>query len=154
MKRKMKFCILYGSKKSKKICDTYAEQEKRIRVIHQKNQGVSSARNAGLDASAGKYITFADADDWIDTTLFQKCFDVLSENPADVLKDKGGLDSCTFRDYLSYIWFIILPETLVEGKGLFLEEYGIQFIDKILAEGSRMEFLSQNDSRKKLIKIS
>lgn len=85
MKRKMKFCILYGSKKSKKICDTYAEQEKRIRVIHQKNQGVSSARNAGLDASAGKYITFADADDWMDTTLFQKCFDVLSENPADVL---------------------------------------------------------------------
>lgn len=70
---------------SEKICDTYAEQEKRIRVIHQKNQGVSSARNAGLDASAGKYIIFADADDWMDTTLFQKCFDVLSENPADVL---------------------------------------------------------------------
>lgn len=42
----------------------------------------------------------------------------------------------------------------MEGKGLFLEEYGIQFIDKILAEGSQMEFLSQNDSRKKLIKIS
>ena len=70
---------------SENICDTYAEQEKRIRVIHQKNQGVSCARNAGLDASVGKYITFADADDWMDTTLFQRCFDALNENPADVL---------------------------------------------------------------------
>lgn len=51
---------------SEQICDAFAEKDSRIRVIHQKNQRVSSARNAGLALAAGKYITFADADDLLE----------------------------------------------------------------------------------------
>lgn len=47
------------------ICDWYAKKDSRIVVIHQDNQGVSSARNAGLDAARGKYIQFVDADDML-----------------------------------------------------------------------------------------
>ena len=50
---------------SGKICDKYAKQDSRFRVIHQKNAGVSAARNAGLDAAKGEWIWFVDSDDSI-----------------------------------------------------------------------------------------
>lgn len=50
---------------SGQICDEYAKQDSRFRVIHQKNAGVSAARNAGLDAAKGDWIWFVDSDDSI-----------------------------------------------------------------------------------------
>ncbi len=52
---------------SGQICDEYAKQDSRFRVIHQKNAGVSAARNAGLDAAKGEWIWFVDSDDIVDT---------------------------------------------------------------------------------------
>lgn len=52
------------------LCDGFAETDSRVRVIHQKNRGVSAARNAGLDAAAGKYAAFCDGDDfWMEDHL-------------------------------------------------------------------------------------
>lgn len=48
------------------ICDEYAARDERIRVFHQKNSGVSVARNQALDKITGEYVTFIDADDWIE----------------------------------------------------------------------------------------
>lgn len=45
------------------ICDSYADKDPRIKVIHQKNTGVSGARNAGMDLATGEYIAFVDSDD-------------------------------------------------------------------------------------------
>lgn len=47
------------------ICDAYAEKDRRVCVIHQDNQGAAAARNTGLDAASGKYITFCDSDDYV-----------------------------------------------------------------------------------------
>jgi glycosyltransferase involved in cell wall biosynthesis len=47
------------------ICDQYARQDSRIKVIHKINGGLSSARNVGLDIALGKYVTFIDSDDWV-----------------------------------------------------------------------------------------
>ena len=48
------------------ICDEYEQIDKRIRVIHQENGGLSAARNAGLDVMSGEYVTFIDSDDLVD----------------------------------------------------------------------------------------
>lgn len=48
------------------ICDEYAKKDCRIRVIHQTNSGVSSARNRGLEIATGAYVVFIDSDDWVD----------------------------------------------------------------------------------------
>lgn len=50
------------------ICDEYAKKDKRVRVIHKANGGVSSARNAGIDDASGEWICFIDSDDIIDPT--------------------------------------------------------------------------------------
>lgn len=50
---------------SPSICDFYAKNDDRIKVIHKLNGGVSSARNAGLELAAGEYVTFIDSDDWV-----------------------------------------------------------------------------------------
>lgn len=56
-----------GSKdKSGVMCDGLKSQDDRIKVIHQKNKGLSGARNSGLDAAKGEYVAFIDSDDWVD----------------------------------------------------------------------------------------
>lgn len=51
---------------SSNICDYYKQYDSRVKVIHKKNGGLSSARNIGIEMSKGKYITFVDSDDYID----------------------------------------------------------------------------------------
>lgn len=60
-----------GSKdRSGAICDSWAEKDKRVLVIHQKNGGVGKARNAGLDTARGEYVAFVDSDDYIDQNMY------------------------------------------------------------------------------------
>ena len=66
------------------ICDDYAAKDGRIRVIHQKNQGVSAARNAGLDAATGELITFVDSDDAIEPDMYEVLVKLLLEHQADI----------------------------------------------------------------------
>lgn len=54
------------------LCDAFASRDSRIKVIHQDNSGVSSARNAGLDIATGRYVMFADSDDYIENNMIQE----------------------------------------------------------------------------------
>ena len=67
------------------ICNEYAKKDKRIRVIHQNNGGVSKARQAGLDAAIGDYITHVDPDDWIDNNTIEEVYNHAVENMADIV---------------------------------------------------------------------
>jgi glycosyltransferase involved in cell wall biosynthesis len=53
------------------ICDAYAQKDERVRVIHQKNKGVSGARNTGIDAATGEYFCFVDSDDTLEANAIE-----------------------------------------------------------------------------------
>ena len=69
---------------SGRIAQEIADQDIRVKIINQVNQGVSSARNAGLRMAAGKYIGFVDADDWIEPTMYEILINELTGRQADL----------------------------------------------------------------------
>ena len=82
------------------ICDRYAIQDSRIQVIHQTNQGLSAARNAGMDIAIGEYISFIDSDDYIDLHFYEKMVQGFLDYPNApiiaclVYQDKDGQITC------------------------------------------------------------
>lgn len=67
------------------ICDEYARLDKRIKVFHKKNEGVSSARNTGLDLAKGDFISFVDSDDWIEKQSYEELMKCTIKNNADAV---------------------------------------------------------------------
>ena len=67
------------------ICDEYAKIDSRIKVIHQKNQGVAVARNEGMKAATGDYITFVDSDDYIDKKMYASMMKKAEEYNCDLV---------------------------------------------------------------------
>lgn len=70
---------------SGKILDDVKQKDKRVKVIHKKNNGVSSARNAGLDLATGDFIMFIDSDDWIDERMIEKLVLVAKNHDVDIV---------------------------------------------------------------------
>ncbi len=66
-----------------KLCDDFAREDARVRVIHQKNMGISGARNTGIDAASGEFLTFADSDDELCPDEIERLMDALVKNAAD-----------------------------------------------------------------------
>lgn len=71
------------------ICDTYAQKDLRIKVIHQSNKGAACAKNTGLDNASGNYITFIDSDDYAEMNWIETMVNALETNNADAVE-------CTF----------------------------------------------------------
>lgn len=73
------------------ICDEYAAKDPRVLVIHQKNGGAAAAKNAGLRAAAGKYLSFVDSDDYLEPGAYEHMLQLLHTHNADVAQ-------CAYRD--------------------------------------------------------
>ena len=67
------------------ICDEYAQLDTRIIVIHKKNQGLVLARKSGLQIATGEYITFVDADDYIDIDTYEKIVNNINYDMPDII---------------------------------------------------------------------
>ncbi|MDR0336929.1 MAG: glycosyltransferase [Planctomycetaceae bacterium] len=66
------------------ICDRYAQQDKRVKVIHQPNAGVAVARNQGLDNVTGEYVSFVDSDDYLHPDMYAELYEAITRNNADL----------------------------------------------------------------------
>lgn len=109
-------CILVddgSSDGSGEICDIWQRKDKRIIVVHQDNQGVSTARNKGISLASNKYIYFLDADDLIKANLFEVVI-------------QGNDEDCIVGEFAS---FGCLREMMIEKhKDLFSKNYALEFL--------------------------
>src|SRR5690606_23018667 len=70
---------------SLKICENFASMDKRIRVISQKNKGLSGARNTGIREAKGDYIFFIDADDYIEEKMIESFVEIVNKLNPDII---------------------------------------------------------------------
>jgi len=118
-------CILINDgslDNSGKICDEYAIKDERIKIVHQKNGGVSSARNAGLDVALGEWVTFVDSDDWVEQNYLELMYNNAINNDCD-------LSICGIQSFAE--------------NGEFIEKSkrtAIIFFDKISAKKTLLDF--------------
>ena len=126
------------------ICEEYAEKDNRFKVIHQKNGGSASARNAGLQHCHSKYIAFVDSDDYIGNNYLEKLYNAIETNDADLIicgytEQKGkqkkkiiptlGLKNIesVFADFLSgqikgYLWNKLFKSEIIERHSIKFSE--------------------------------
>lgn len=71
--------------KSIHICEKLKAKDERIKVFHKENEGVSSARNYGLENVKGEYITFVDSDDYIDKHMYTNLMNIMLKEDADIV---------------------------------------------------------------------
>ena len=76
------------------LCDAAAKRDSRVRVIHKQNGGVSTARNAGLDAARGEYIFFLDPDDWVEPDAAEVLYYTVRDADADCVQFGMFYDIC------------------------------------------------------------
>lgn len=71
---------------SGEICNEYAERDKRVIVIHKKNGGLSSARNAGTEVASTEYVMYLDGDDYLRQDAVERCLETMKEYPSDFIQ--------------------------------------------------------------------
>ena len=135
------------------LCDRWAKKDSRIKVVHKKNGGLSSARNAGLAVARGEYIGFVDSDDYVDTAMYEDLMRVMLQDEktmvvsSPIIRNTGGVftpykvgtyeykdgDSMTFPEYM---------QRFLEGKmdaTVWNKLYKREFIQVLFREGRNNE---------------
>lgn len=83
------------------ICNSYALKDNRIRMIRQENGGSTKARKTGLEAARGEYISFVDSDDWLEDCFYERLYELLLENKADMVVSGCWVESGDERKVLT-----------------------------------------------------
>jgi glycosyltransferase involved in cell wall biosynthesis len=124
---------------SAKICDDFAKNDIRIKVIHKKNQGLNFARKSGFKKSHGKYIVFVDGDDMIDRNSIKELYENLIRNDVDIAI--SGYRTFTKQSELTHRSDIIFIEKILREKPELIryytlrDNYGITNIHRVVAWG-------------------
>ena len=128
-------CVNDGSSDhTEEILRGWRNRDGRVRIIDQKNSGVSVARNSGMEAAVGEYIGFVDPDDMVERNMFQRLFTAAAEKDADVAVC-GYHEFCDCGD-------VDMPESgWSPSAGFFPEEKAEQLFEKILENPDACERL-------------
>ncbi|KKB49182.1 MULTISPECIES: glycosyltransferase family 2 protein [Parabacteroides] len=101
------------------ICDEYEKKDSRIRVFHEKNSGVSAARNKGMEKACGRYINFVDSDDWVSADYLKSYVEARKEFDYDIVytemsREFEGVISNVPLNNISAESTVSLPDVLSE----------------------------------------
>lgn len=136
--------------KTAEIIDEFARKDNRIKVITQENQGLSAARNRGIEQARGEYISFVDSDDWVDKDFLEKLYNTIIKYNADIscasairkrknsekyrFLYKEEKEYTTLKDKIKickipnccYVWNKLYKKSLIENikfkKGVYFED--------------------------------
>lgn len=125
------------------ICDNYSAKDERVKVIHQANGGLSSARNAGIEVASGKYLIFVDSDDyWVGDNCLQHILEIAEDFDADVVRgeyisvnDKGEKISTITKDKVG-VELKLLTSASFYKNAIAGENFSVLFLFKKEAVGS------------------
>ena len=111
------------------ICDKYTFKDKRIIVIHQKNEGLSGARNNGMLFAKGEYISFVDSDDWLHPKMYEILINMIENHQLDIARcSVCHTDGHREEQILPSK---ITPNVLIQGDKVF-ESYFSEFLCKVV----------------------
>lgn len=123
------------------ICDSYAQKDERIKVIHKANAGVSSARNSGLDIATGDYVCFVDGDDYLESDYVSYLLNLIIDNQTEISISKGIYDTFTPKnnnpDYIK----------VVSGEDAAVEILTYKIHIGVYSKMFSMGFLNENKIR-------
>lgn len=109
------------------ICDEWAKRDRRIKVIHKENGGLSDARNAGLKVASGTFIAFVDSDDFIMPTMLEQLLVALEQENAEIAE----CDYITFSEEVPEKGVLIRKKTvgyeMKEAMSFLLDEYKFKY---------------------------
>lgn len=120
-------------------CDNYSYKDSRIKVVHQKNAGVSKARNVGIDMATGDYYHFPDSDDYLEEDTYETCLKLINEHSCDAV---------VFEHFITYKDYEIQHKSKEEYYGLYEGE------EEIIKISFRIAFTWNKFFNKKLITAS
>lgn len=115
--------------KSGALCDNYALNDDRIKVIHKENGGLSSARNVGIEKAKGQYISFIDGDDYINQEYIQKMYRTMKTEAADLvicnfeLVDSQGKHTERLSTGEKHVGDILLMDMTVDSTEILNKYY-------------------------------
>ena len=116
-------CIDDGSTDgSELILDQYSKKDKRIKAVHKKNGGESSARNIGLQLMTGEYVGFMDCDDWIEPNMYEKLVTIITEKNIDMAISTWYCDTKQYSEKIVNRCFV--------SKEVFNQEELLKYIYK------------------------
>lgn len=113
------------------ICDQFAKEDSRIKVIHKKNGGLSDARNAGIEVANGEYLAFVDSDDYISREMIEKMY-------CRIIRDQSDMAICNI-DFVDENGNLLNSNTIqvdnmtVEEPRFWRELYGVNYTYCIVA---------------------
>ena len=108
---------------SETLCDELQKKDSRIRTVHQKNTGVSAARNAGIEVAEGDFLLFTDSDDYVAADYLAKMAKLQKETDSDLVL-------CGFHHLYEGADILKLPEKIKETKLLALSEEFLSLYEK------------------------